>query len=279
MSQGKENGLLIRKPYHTNCMARNIGVSSESSVNPKDSGPRSSKPLAQIQPNEISSSAPTSKSMDGLAKPGRSVVEEEKDVNKSEGVKDSIKNPEEDAKREIADREMGLQPQVEGEKRWCLSDFEIGRPLGKGKFGHVYLARERKSKYIVALKVLFKAQILAANVEHQLRREIEIQSHLRHPNIIRMFSYFHDEKRVYIILEFAPKGELFKQLKQEPNNRFDEERTAEYMAQLASALQYCHKKKVIHRDIKPENLLLGSKGELKIADFGWSVHAPSSSCS
>ena len=48
------------------------------------------------------------------------------------------------------------------------------------------------------------------------------------------------------------------------------------MAQLADALMYCHARKVIHRDIKPENLLIGFHGEIKIADFGWSVHAPSS---
>jgi serine/threonine protein kinase len=45
------------------------------------------------------------------------------------------------------------------------------------------------------------------------------------------------------------------------------------MAQMASALSYLHRKGVIHRDIKPENLLVGMNGELKIADFGWSVHA------
>ena len=70
--------------------------------------------------------------------------------------------------------------------RWKLEDFDIGRPLGKGKFGNVYLAREKSSKYIVALKVLFKSQLQKAQVEHQLRREIEIQSHLRHPNILRL---------------------------------------------------------------------------------------------
>lgn len=50
----------------------------------------------------------------------------------------------------------------------------------------------------------------------------------------------------------------------------------QYIMELADALNYCHSKKVIHRDIKPENLLLGANGELKIADFGWSVHTPSS---
>lgn len=48
------------------------------------------------------------------------------------------------------------------------------------------------------------------------------------------------------------------------------------MLQMFKAMSYCHEKKVIHRDIKPENLLMGLTGELKIADFGWSVHAPSS---
>lgn len=62
----------------------------------------------------------------------------------------------------------------------------------------------------------------------------------------------------------------------QPNKRFSEERAANYIAQIADALKYCHMRKVIHRDIKPENLLIGAKGEIKIADFGWSVHAPSS---
>ncbi|XP_036389160.1 aurora kinase B-like [Megalops cyprinoides] len=168
----------------------------------------------------------------------------------------------------------GASESTNTKKCWSLENFDIGRPLGKGKFGNVYLARERQTKFILALKVLFKKQLEKAGVEHQLRREVEIQSHLRHPNILRLYGYFHDSSRVYLILEFAPKGELYSELQR--CGRFDEQRGATYIFELTHALQYCHSKKVIHRDIKPENLLLGANGELKIADFGWSVHTPSS---
>lgn len=161
-------------------------------------------------------------------------------------------------------------------KSWSLSNFDIGRPLGRGKFGNVYLAREKESKFVVALKVLFKKQIHESNVEHQVRREIEIQSHLRHPHILRLYGYFHDDARIYLILEYAPKGTLFKELQSQPLKRFNEPTSAIYIRSLASALQYLHERDVIHRDIKPENLLLGHKGDLKIADFGWSVHEPNS---
>lgn len=101
-------------------------------------------------------------------------------------------------------------------KTWELSDFDIGKPLGRGKFGNVYLAREKKTQFIVALKVLFKSQLAKAGVEHQLRREIEIQSHLRHTNILRLYGYFYDQSRVYLILEFAARGELYKELQKVP---------------------------------------------------------------
>ncbi|XP_050530530.1 uncharacterized protein LOC126899552 [Daktulosphaira vitifoliae] len=167
-------------------------------------------------------------------------------------------------------KKMGLSTKKE-EMKWSLDNFDIGKALGKGKFGNVYLAREKSSGFIVALKVLFKTQILKANVEHQLKREIEIQTHLRHPHIVRMFGYFHDDVRVYMILEYAPK-QLYKELQAQENKRFSEEKSATYIKQLTEALIYCHNKNIIHRDIKPENLLLSKSGDLKIADFGWSVH-------
>ncbi|CAM9308828.1 unnamed protein product, partial [Ectocarpus sp. 12 AP-2014] len=169
---------------------------------------------------------------------------------------------------------------------WMLNDFEIGRRLGQGKFGKVYMARERRSGYVVAMKacahtlticltnpVLQKKQLSKSGVEHQLRREIEIQSHLRHRNILRMLAFFYDHKRIYLVLELASGGELYKSLVDV--GHFSERRAAVYVKEVADALSYCHSKHVIHRDLKPENLLVGHNGELKIADFGWSVHAPS----
>ena len=173
-----------------------------------------------------------------------------------------------------ADAESSMS--AETGKRWQLSDFEVGKALGRGKYGVVFLAREKRTKYVVALKVLYKKELQKGGVEHQLRREIEIQAHLRHPNILRLFGYFYDEKRVFLILEYAPKGELYKKLKKQPNQRFPEHVAARYVKEMADAVSYLHSKHVIHRDIKPENLLLGINGELKIADFGWSVHAPNS---
>jgi len=114
-------------------------------------------------------------------------------------------------------------------RKWSIDDFEIGRPLGKGKFGHVYLAREKKTKFIVALKVLYKKQLQGTNLEKQLRREIEIHSHLRHSNVIRMYGFFWDEKKIYLILEYAQGGELFEDMKKQKDRRYTEEKAADYI--------------------------------------------------
>ncbi|XP_030634970.1 aurora kinase A [Chanos chanos] len=208
------------------------------------------KPQTQNPPKSIAAAAPMSSESGKNKEPAKQERPNQKTCNGSSSSNSAAK------------------------KRWSLENFDIGRPLGKGKFGNVYLARERQTMFILALKVLFKKQLEKAGVEHQLRREVEIQSHLRHPNILRLYGYFHDASRVYLILEFAPKGELYSELQR--CGTFDNQRSATYIMELADALNYCHSKNVIHRDIKPENLLLGANGELKIADFGWSVHTPSS---
>ncbi|XP_022901396.1 aurora kinase C-like [Onthophagus taurus] len=159
--------------------------------------------------------------------------------------------------------------------KWSLNDFELGHRLGRGKFGRVYSARERKTHYVVALKTIKKQEVVNGGVERQILREIEIQTHLKHPNILQLLTWFQDEFRIYLVLEYAGQGELYNHLKNSPDGRFPEERSAKYVYQVADALEYCHKNHVIHRDLKPENILLTYEDNVKISDFGWSVHAPS----
>jgi len=157
-------------------------------------------------------------------------------------------------------------------KKWRLNDFEIGKPLGEGKFGRVYQAQEKAHQRVVALKVLSKSQLSQFLAHNQLQREIEIHTHLVHPNVIRCFGYFYDASRVYLVLEYAEKGELYKFLREA--GCFPEEKAAKYITQLCDALSYCHSHGVVHRDVKPENLLLNYNGDLKVSDFGWSVLGP-----
>ena len=95
---------------------------------------------------------------------------------------------------------------------WKLEDFQIGEKIGSGKFGKVYSARDRKFGNIVAIKVLSKRQLIKYKVLNQLRREIEIQSHLNHDNILKLFGVFWDSRKIYLILEYACGGELYKEL-------------------------------------------------------------------
>ncbi|MPC41316.1 Aurora kinase A [Portunus trituberculatus] len=190
--------------------------------------------------------------------------------NKTADAEESVKSEaSSNGDKESSKKEGGSKKDL-----WALDNFEIGRPLGRGKFGNVYLAREKSSHVILALKVMFKVELSRAGISHQVQREVEIQTHLRHPNVLRMYGYFHCDKRVYLLLEYARHGELYKVLRSQPNSRFTEYHSANYIAQLVSALKYLHSKKVIHRDLKPENILIAANGQLKIADFGWSVWSP-----
>lgn len=63
--------------------------------------------------------------------------------------------------------------------KWGKDDFELGCALGKGKFGRVYVARERKTHFMVAMKIMFKSELVSGRVEKQVLRELEIQSRLK----------------------------------------------------------------------------------------------------
>lgn len=150
-----------------------------------------------------------------------------------------------------------------------LDDFDLGKPLGAGQFGQVWLVRHKPTHAILALKIINKSSVTSQSAIKQLRRELEIHYQLKHSNILRMYGFFYDKNRIYIVLEYAIKGGLFEILQKK--RRFSEEVAAKYIFQVAKALYYMHRNKVIHRDLKPENILVTYDDILKIADFGWAV--------
>ncbi|XP_062213142.1 serine/threonine-protein kinase Aurora-3-like [Phragmites australis] len=121
-----------------------------------------------------------------------------------------------------------------------------------------------QSGYVVGLKVINKAKLDKYRFHAHLRREIEIQRGLGHPNVLRLFAWFHDDERVVLVLEYAARSELYKVLR--AAGRF-----GAYVMSLAGALVYCHKKQVIHRDIKPENLLLNIEVCSSLCSFCTSI--------
>eukprot|EP00750_Incisomonas_marina_P024944 INCI5239.1.p1 GENE.INCI5239.1~~INCI5239.1.p1 ORF type:complete len:345 (+),score=82.52 INCI5239.1:62-1096(+) len=161
-----------------------------------------------------------------------------------------------------------------GGKAMSIEAFDIGRQLGRGKYGSVYLARVKANKRIVAIKVMFKQQVEENGIQHQIKREIEIQSRLKHAHILKLRGFFTDEKRVYMVMEYAKHGSMYDMLQK--NGPLDEDEARRYIQQMCSALFLLQKCHIIHRDLKLENIMIGDKDGktmIKLGDFGWAVNA------
>lgn len=101
-------------------------------------------------------------------------------------------------------------PEISQPKPITIDSFEIGKKLGKGRFGDVFLVREKRLGMVMAMKMINKQELKESDMMGQLIFEIKIQSFINHPNTLRMFGYFHDEKYIYMLLELASSGCLFR---------------------------------------------------------------------
>lgn len=153
-----------------------------------------------------------------------------------------------------------------------LDDFVLVRSLGTGTFGRVYLARYKTVAKYFALKKLRKIDIYRLKQVDHVHNERSLLSRLSHPFIIKLFSAMQDERHLYMLLEFAPGGELFHFLRRAGRLSLDAARF--YIAELVLAIEYLHQHDVVYRDLKPENLLLDKDGHLKLADFGFAKVVP-----
>lgn len=142
--------------------------------------------------------------------------------------------------------------------------------LGRGHYGVVRSCVNRATGERCAVKAIPRSKV---NRPEVLQREIGILRHLKHPHIVEIRDVFEDRMYVYIVTELCAGGELFDAIiakTETQEGHYSERDAATLIAQMLSALKYCHSENVVHRDLKPENFLfISEKREtLKIIDFG-----------
>jgi serine/threonine protein kinase len=156
--------------------------------------------------------------------------------------------------------------------RVSKSDFLLHSVIGKGAYAKVFLVQkvtdpDRGAYY--AMKVLKKAHIVVHQKDREhTKTERVILEEVRHPFIVRLFYAFQTDAKLYLILDYAPGGELFTYLDRQ--KMFLEDAAKIYMAELILALEHLHSLGIIYRDLKPENVLLDREGHVKLTDFGLS---------
>lgn len=93
-----------------------------------------------------------------------------------------------------------------------------------------------------------------------------------HPNIIKYYEEYENEKYIYLVMEYCDGGDLYDKIEQVVNQKgvFSEREAVQVVEKLFRAINHCHAHGVCHRDLKPENIMIGKNGELKIIDFGLS---------
>lgn len=142
--------------------------------------------------------------------------------------------------------------------------------IGQGSYGSVTRGTNKSTGQVRAIKTISKSQV--KNIE-RFRQEISIMKHMDHPNIIKLFETFEDNRNIYLVMELCTGGELFDRIIE--LGHLTEHQAAILMQQILRAIYYMHQNKVMHRDLKPENFLFLTKDSvekspLKIIDFGLS---------
>mmetsp|Transcript_81380 Transcript_81380/g.141227 ORF Transcript_81380/g.141227 Transcript_81380/m.141227 type:complete len:841 (-) Transcript_81380:136-2658(-) len=151
-----------------------------------------------------------------------------------------------------------------------IQNYEIVKPLGKGKFSIVYMAKRLTDNAMCALKKINIFDMMVPKQREKCLKEVRLLQSLDHPNIVKLKDSFIDNNELLIIVEWAEKGDLKRLIRRAVSMdvRFKEMEIWEYSRQLSSALDHMHRKRIMHRDLKPANIFVAMDGSLKLGDLG-----------
>jgi len=147
-----------------------------------------------------------------------------------------------------------------------FGEYVVLDKLGAGGMGHVFRARHRRMKRVVALKVLPLKAMRTPRAVERFYQEVHTAAQLLHPNIVTAYDANEANGLHYLAMEYVDGRDLGMILKQTGPMPMD--KVVDYLIQAAKGLEFAHKQGIIHRDIKPANLLLDKKGRVKVLDMG-----------
>ncbi|KAF2209884.1 hypothetical protein CERZMDRAFT_46411, partial [Cercospora zeae-maydis SCOH1-5] len=162
---------------------------------------------------------------------------------------------------QLANSYQSLLSEFSASDLHSVGNYTLGRLIGKGSFGKVYLAQHKLTN---GSKVVLKS---AKKDDANLAREIHHHRQFLHPHIARLYEVIVTETLVWLVLEYCPGDELYNYLLN--HGRMEPAKVQKIFTQLVGAVNYVHMKGCVHRDLKLENILLDKHQNVKLVDFGF----------
>ena len=160
-------------------------------------------------------------------------------------------------------------PLIAGQR--VFERYYLKRTLGEGGMGVVWLAHDRVLEQPIALKFIAQHLVQDKQEIERLKSETRRSLKLSHPNIVRIHDFIQTHQGAAVAMEYVDGWSLWSLRVDKPRHIFEVAEIIPWIRDLCDALSYAHTQAgVVHRDIKPANLIVNSRGQLKVTDFGLS---------
>ncbi len=146
-----------------------------------------------------------------------------------------------------------------------LGAYQLEERIGKGGMGEVYRARHLRLGREAAVKILPANLVTEGDFLKRFEREAASAASLTHPNILQVFDYGEQDGIPYLVMPYIKSGTLKERLEA---GSVTPAQMADYLTEVADALDYAHRKGIIHRDVKPANILIDEHDRAYLSDFG-----------